>query len=48
MTSLNRKIVHFGVNHTCFPGKLLVYPDSLHKRRKWYARPVTLRIQALI
>ena len=19
-----------GVNHTCFPGKLLVYPDSLH------------------
>ena len=37
-----------GVNHTCFPGKLLVYPDSLHNISKWYARPVTLRVQALI
>lgn len=32
-----------GVNHTCFPGKLLVYPDSLHNRSERYARPVTLR-----
>jgi len=23
-----------GVNHTCFPGKLLVYPDSLHNGPK--------------
>jgi hypothetical protein len=37
-----------GVNHACFPGKLLVYPDSLHNISKWYARPVTLRVQALI
>jgi len=37
-----------GVNHTYFPGKFLVYPDSLHNGQKWYARPVTLRIQALI
>jgi hypothetical protein len=47
-----------GVNHTCFPGKLLVYPDPLQALKsgellaglfrsgfkKWYARPVTLRI----
>ena len=37
-----------GVNHTCFPGKLLVYPDSLHNRSKWYARRVMLPVQALI
>ena len=36
-----------GVNHTCFPGKLLVYPDSLPSL-KWYARLVTLQIPALI
>ena len=37
-----------GVNHTCFPGKLLVYPDSLHNRSNWYARRVMLPVQALI
>ena len=37
-----------GVNHTCFPGKLLVYPDSLHNRAKRYARRVMLPVQALI
>ena len=37
-----------GVSPTCFPGKFLVYSDPLHKTSKWYARPVTLRVQALI
>ena len=37
-----------GVNHTCFPGKLLVYPVSLHNRSKWSACRVMLPGSALI
>jgi hypothetical protein len=37
-----------GVNHTCFPGKLLVYPDSLQNRSKWSACRVMLPGSALI
>ena len=40
-------IGNMGKNLT-FPDKLLLYPDSLQNGSKWYARPVTLRVQALI
>jgi hypothetical protein len=31
-----------------FSGKFPVYREPLHNISKWYARPVTLRVQALI